>query len=50
MAPLINAGSTPVGLGLRYTALRKGYLLSGVDFCWPELPESSEFWLEILGN
>ena len=41
---LINAGSTPVGLGARDTLrLEKGYLLSGVDFCWPELPESTEF-------
>ena len=41
---LISAGSTPVGLGARDTLrLEKGYLLSGVDFCWPGLPESSEF-------
>ena len=41
---LINAGSIPVGLGARDTLrLEKGYLLSGVDFCWPKLPESSEF-------
>ena len=41
---LINAGSIPVGLGARDTLrLEKGYLLSGVDFCWPELPESTEF-------
>lgn len=41
---LISAGSTPVGLGARDTLrLEKGYLLSGVDFCWPGLSESSEF-------
>ena len=41
---LINAGATPVGLGARDTLrLEKGYLLSGVDFCWPELEEGTEF-------
>ncbi|MDA0648049.1 MAG: hypothetical protein O3B00_06785 [archaeon] len=37
---LINAGATPIGLGARDTLrLEKGYLLSGVDFCWPPLQE-----------
>lgn len=37
---LIEAGATPVGLGARDTLrLEKGYLLSGVDFCWPPLDE-----------
>tara|TARA_B100000925_G_scaffold274225_1_gene239551 strand:- start:365 stop:1477 length:1113 start_codon:yes stop_codon:yes gene_type:complete len=41
---LIDSGATPVGLGARDTLrLEKGYLLSGVDFCWPELPESTDF-------
>tara|TARA_B100002051_G_scaffold276259_1_gene323528 strand:- start:1058 stop:2170 length:1113 start_codon:yes stop_codon:yes gene_type:complete len=41
---LISAGATPVGLGARDTLrLEKGYLLSGVDFCWPQLPDSSDF-------
>ena len=41
---LISAGATPVGLGARDTLrLEKGYLLSGVDFCWPQLPEASDF-------
>tara|TARA_B100001027_G_C16255047_1_gene326455 strand:- start:220 stop:1332 length:1113 start_codon:yes stop_codon:yes gene_type:complete len=41
---LINAGATPVGLGARDTLrLEKGYLLSGVDFCWPQLSEATEF-------
>ena len=41
---LIAAGSIPVGLGARDTLrLEKGYLLSGVDFCWPKLPDSTEF-------
>ena len=35
---LVNNGATPVGLGARDTLrLEKGYLLSGVDFCWPPL-------------
>ena len=41
---LISAGATPVGLGARDTLrLEKGYLLSGVDFCWPQLPDASDF-------
>ena len=37
---LVDAGATPVGLGARDTLrLEKGYLLSGVDFCWPQLSE-----------
>ena len=41
---LLNAGATPVGLGARDTLrLEKGFLLSGVDFCWPELPGADEF-------
>ena len=37
---LINAGAVPVGLGARDTLrLEKGFLLSGVDFCWPPLAE-----------
>jgi len=37
---LIDAGATPIGLGARDTLrLEKGYLLSGVDFCWPPLQE-----------
>lgn len=41
---LIDAGATPVGLGARDTLrLEKGYLLSGVDFCWPQLDDSTEF-------
>ena len=41
---LIDAGATPVGLGARDTLrLEKGYLLSGVDFCWPQLDASTEF-------
>lgn len=37
---LIAAGATPIGLGARDTLrLEKGYLLSGVDFCWPPLQE-----------
>ena len=37
---LIDLGATPVGLGARDTLrLEKGYLLSGVDFCWPPLDE-----------
>ena len=41
---LIEAGATPVGLGARDTLrLEKGYLLSGVDFCWPKLTEATEF-------
>jgi len=41
---LINAGATPVGLGARDTLrLEKGYLLSGVDFCWPQLSEATAF-------
>ena len=41
---LIESGATPVGLGARDTLrLEKGYLLSGVDFCWPQLEDSTEF-------
>ncbi|HJL97661.1 MAG TPA: glycine cleavage T C-terminal barrel domain-containing protein [Candidatus Poseidoniaceae archaeon] len=43
---LIEAGSIPIGLGARDTLrLEKGFLLSGVDFCWPPLAEedSREF-------
>lgn len=37
---LIQAGAVPIGLGARDTLrLEKGYLLSGVDFCWPPLSE-----------
>jgi len=37
---LIEGGAIPVGLGARDTLrLEKGYLLSGVDFCWPPLSE-----------
>ena len=41
---LIQSGATPVGLGARDTLrLEKGYLLSGVDFCWPGLSGSDPF-------
>jgi len=41
---LIKSGATPVGLGARDTLrLEKGYLLSGVDFCWPKLNSSDPF-------
>ena len=41
---LIKAGATPVGLGARDTLrLEKGYLLSGVDFCWPKLNNANNF-------
>ena len=41
---LIDSGATPVGLGARDTLrLEKGYLLSGVDFCWPGLTDSDPF-------
>tara|TARA_B100000965_G_scaffold406439_1_gene445386 strand:+ start:2264 stop:3376 length:1113 start_codon:yes stop_codon:yes gene_type:complete len=41
---LVSTGATPVGLGARDTLrLEKGYLLSGVDFCWPQLPDASDF-------
>ena len=41
---LIQSGATPVGLGARDTLrLEKGYLLSGVDFCWPGLSDSDPF-------
>ena len=41
---LVHSGATPVGLGARDTLrLEKGYLLSGVDFCWPGLPDSDPF-------
>jgi aminomethyltransferase len=41
---LIKSGATPVGLGARDTLrLEKGYLLSGVDFCWPKLESSDSF-------
>lgn len=37
---LIESGSVPIGLGARDTLrLEKGFLLSGVDFCWPPLSE-----------
>ena len=40
---LIQAGSVPIGLGARDTLrLEKGFLLSGVDFCWPPLSEVEE--------
>ncbi len=40
---LIQAGSIPIGLGARDTLrLEKGFLLSGVDFCWPPLSEVEE--------
>ena len=39
---LIQAGSTPIGLGARDTLrLEKGYLLSGVDFASPNLDDNS---------
>lgn len=41
---LIKCGATPVGLGARDTLrLEKGYLLSGVDFCWPKSESSDPF-------
>ncbi len=41
---LIQSGAIPVGLGARDTLrLEKGYLLSGVDFCWPGLTDSDPF-------
>lgn len=41
---LIKSGATPVGLGARDTLrLEKGYLLSGVDFIWPQLNPSDPF-------
>lgn len=41
---LIKSGATPVGLGARDTLrLEKGYLLSGVDFCWPKSDSSVPF-------
>lgn len=41
---LAENGATPVGLGARDTLrLEKGFLLSGVDFCWPGILESDEF-------
>jgi len=41
---LIQSGATPVGLGARDTLrLEKGYLLSGVDFIWPQLDSSDPF-------
>lgn len=40
---LVASGATPVGLGARDTLrLEKGFLLSGVDFCWPPLCESDD--------
>lgn len=40
---LIEAGAVPVGLGARDTLrLEKGFLLSGVDFCWPPLAEGED--------
>ena len=43
---LIDAGATPVGLGARDTLrLEKGYLLSGVDFLWPEIDDGSNKFL-----
>ncbi|HJM55633.1 MAG TPA: glycine cleavage system aminomethyltransferase GcvT [Poseidonia sp.] len=43
---LITAGATPVGLGARDTLrLEKGFLLSGVDFCWPPLAEGDASFL-----
>ena len=40
---LLGAGATPVGLGARDTLrLEKGFLLSGVDFMWPNLDENGE--------
>jgi aminomethyltransferase len=37
---LIAANAVPIGLGARDTLrLEKGFLLSGVDFCWPPLDE-----------
>ena len=39
---LLQAGSTPVGLGARDTLrLEKGFLLSGVDFASPDLDDNS---------
>ena len=43
---LVEHGATPVGLGARDTLrLEKGYLLSGVDFCWPKLSECQDSFL-----
>ena len=44
---LVSNGATPVGLGARDTLrLEKGYLLSGVDFCSPDLaPEGDDGFL-----
>ena len=43
---LIDAGAAPVGLGARDTLrLEKGYLLSGVDFCWHQLSDCQENFL-----
>ncbi|MCH1540888.1 MAG: glycine cleavage system aminomethyltransferase GcvT [Candidatus Poseidonia sp.] len=40
---LIDAGAAPIGLGARDTLrLEKGFLLSGVDFCWPPLAETED--------
>ncbi len=40
---LIDAGAVPVGLGARDTLrLEKGFLLSGVDFCWPPLAQGDD--------
>ena len=50
---LIDAGATPVGLGARDTLrLEKGYLLSGVDFLWPQLDDGTHirFSHEIHGK
>jgi aminomethyltransferase len=43
---LVEAGATPVGLGARDTLrLEKGYLLSGVDFCWHHLSDCQDSFL-----
>ena len=48
---LLQSGATPVGLGARDTLrLEKGYLLSGVDFCWPGCRIQTRSLLRILGK
>ena len=43
---LVDAGATPVGLGARDTLrLEKGYLLSGVDFLWPQIDDGTHTFL-----
>ena len=43
---LVSNGATPVGLGARDTLrLEKGYLLSGVDFCSPDVGPRRRRWI-----